>query len=540
MSTPCSNSGGSVTDNVAMSTDGTNLKLDPGADTAPGSPPGRRSSSPEESCAICLGKPENKSFTDSCFHTFCFSCLLEWSKVKAECPLCKQRFKSIVHNVRSFEDYDQYFVSNNTNSNNGGNSAAANAAAAATSVVAFNALLVASRYAYMPIMTRGRRQQQTPHLLGWPMAFANRRVVARRRRTTPRTVPLLTSSTERRSLYDLNLWVRLDGRRRAQVPPSRYRDNHALTHRLIPWLNRELIALLGNGAESQVAFVMELVLALVTRYAVCSPEFVEHVRPFFGDRTPHFVHEFHAFAASSHDMVTYDRSATYETMAAAVQRRSPAAPFLRLFAESDGGAEPVGDPSQPGPSGLQRGAVVEVLESESDESDCVVLDVVRQREPVVIELSSGDEDERTVAASATVATSSAATTTAAVAAPSAPPRRKKPSQKRRRSWQRVYMSDSDSSSEDEITVRVSAARRTQLPPGRMVTAVSHDGNLKLRIRGFVGNCFGRDSGRAEAEEGAGPGTAEEPCSSRQALERAARNKRAQQRRLRQRESSDEE
>lgn len=69
-----------------------------------------RPSSPEPDCAICLGKLENKSFTDSCFHMFCFVCLMEWSKVKAECPLCKQPFKSIVHNVRSYNDYDMYHI----------------------------------------------------------------------------------------------------------------------------------------------------------------------------------------------------------------------------------------------------------------------------------------------------------------------------------------------------------------------------------------------------------------------------------------------
>ena len=69
-----------------------------------------KSASPEPNCAICLGKLENKSFTDSCFHTFCFVCLEEWSKVKPECPLCKQKFKSIIHNVRSLDDYDQHHV----------------------------------------------------------------------------------------------------------------------------------------------------------------------------------------------------------------------------------------------------------------------------------------------------------------------------------------------------------------------------------------------------------------------------------------------
>jgi len=44
-----------------------------------------RSSSPAEKCAICLCMPENRSYTDSCFHEFCFVCLVEWSKARLAC-----------------------------------------------------------------------------------------------------------------------------------------------------------------------------------------------------------------------------------------------------------------------------------------------------------------------------------------------------------------------------------------------------------------------------------------------------------------------
>ena len=37
--------------------------------------------SQDSNCVICLGKLQNKSFTDSCLHQFCFQCLLQWSKV---------------------------------------------------------------------------------------------------------------------------------------------------------------------------------------------------------------------------------------------------------------------------------------------------------------------------------------------------------------------------------------------------------------------------------------------------------------------------
>ena len=52
--------------------------------------------SPDPNCSICLGKLQNKSFTDSCFHQFCFTCLVEWSKVNIInhnfCPGISKKF----------------------------------------------------------------------------------------------------------------------------------------------------------------------------------------------------------------------------------------------------------------------------------------------------------------------------------------------------------------------------------------------------------------------------------------------------------------
>lgn len=33
-------------------------------------------------------------------------------KIKPECPLCKQTFKSIIHNVTSMDNYEEYKVEN--------------------------------------------------------------------------------------------------------------------------------------------------------------------------------------------------------------------------------------------------------------------------------------------------------------------------------------------------------------------------------------------------------------------------------------------
>ncbi|KAL3186485.1 hypothetical protein MRX96_027523 [Rhipicephalus microplus] len=387
------------------------------SDAPPSQPPltksPERPTSPEQSCAICLGPPENKSFTDSCFHTFCFSCLLEWSKVKAECPLCKQRFKSIVHNVRSFEDYDH--------------------------LLADAAGIPLDKEAQA---TAPPALEPAPHVEDPRSGGRRTRSGRSTSRNAPATIthagPLPTSSTERRSLYELDLWVCPPNNRRSarHFSPAFFRENPACTHRLIPWLNRELVALLGSG-EAQITFTTELVLALITRYEVCCLEFAEHVRPFFGTRTAHFLHELAAFVASPLDMVAYDRVAVYDTRANVVARGTPAAQFLQSPDSSSEDTTPLvnslsplrisarRDFSLPGPSGLHN-TTVTLVETDSDDSDCMIVSTVgpavpvpavqiRPRTPIFIELSSSDEGDGRSGVPPTVAPPSAM-------APSQPPR----------------------------------------------------------------------------------------------------------------------
>ena len=47
-------------------------------------------------CAICMGPHEGKSRLN-CGHFFCFQCLVEWSRVKWQCPTCRQPFAGFVH-----------------------------------------------------------------------------------------------------------------------------------------------------------------------------------------------------------------------------------------------------------------------------------------------------------------------------------------------------------------------------------------------------------------------------------------------------------
>ena len=87
----------------------------------------------------------------------------------------------------------------------------------------------------------------------------------------------------------------------------------AQTHRLVPWLNRELNALM-EAQSHQVPYVLQLILDLIQRFNIQSPEFHEQIVPYTGTRTNHFQHEFYNFARSTYDMIGYDRHAMYSAV----------------------------------------------------------------------------------------------------------------------------------------------------------------------------------------------------------------------------------
>lgn len=327
-------------------------------------PSSRNTASPEDGCAICLGAPENKSFTDSCFHTFCFACLAEWAKVKAECPLCKQRFKSIIHSVRSLEDYDQYFVGE------------------------LQRPPQSTRFPYMSAIG-----------IGWRDEFEIRQMQEHMRRAAVVEHPPRLrerSSADRQELYDLDLWAVPSYSHFREASPRFYRDNPACTHRLVPWLNRELNALMTS--QSSVRQVMDIIMWLILDYDIRHPAFAATLQCFLDQNVEHFVYEFYLFATSVHDMITYDWNTVYKSRRQAYCRGDPVKRFRAALAPRPATARR--ESPQPGPSGLgaarQEGMTSVVSDSDSDSSDCILVKVVkpqRERTPVVIELVTSSDDD---------------------------------------------------------------------------------------------------------------------------------------------------
>lgn len=287
--------------------------------------------SPDSKCPICLDRFDNVSYLDRCLHKFCFRCVQEWSKNKAECPLCKQPFDSIFHSVRAEDDFKEYVLRPSYNGS------------FATPEV--------RRFRYRTTMTRERntfyspsssiRRTTTPPdsgVLFEGLGISTRprdveipqfmRQVTTRRPTTADERSLRKIQEQdiinfRRTLYRAGARVRNieDGGRYRDISAEFFRRNPACLHRLVPWLKRELTVLFGAHG-SLVNIVQHIIMSNVTRYDLESQAFVSDLRPFLLNRTEHFIHEFISFARSPFNMAAFDQHANYDCPAPSYEEGS--------------------------------------------------------------------------------------------------------------------------------------------------------------------------------------------------------------------------
>lgn len=92
-----------------------------------------------------------------------------------------------------------------------------------------------------------------------------------------------------------------------------YRSNNAQTHRLIPWLNRELVVLIPPNNTNVIPQILEEIRDLLISHDIISREMRVYFRRHLHGKTNHFIHEFHNFAISPFDIVGYDRNVDYNS-----------------------------------------------------------------------------------------------------------------------------------------------------------------------------------------------------------------------------------
>lgn len=345
--------------------------------------------SPDSKCPICLDMFNNISYLDLCLHKFCFRCIHEWSKNKAECPLCKQPFNSIYHSIKSEQDFKKFDLRPIENGSFG----------------TFEGV----RFRYRTTLTGVHRQMQrrtspppdngvmfeaTTNAPEQPQDRYIRRMMmrlaAKRRAASEGRAVNNVREQEminfRRELYRRGVRVRnvRDGGRSRDTSADFFRRNPACLHRLIPWLKRELVVLYGAHG-SLVNIVQHIIMSRITRYDMEDGAIQEELRPFLQGRTEHFLHEFISFARSPFNMEAYDQHAVYDCPAPSSNEDSSSNSSVIAISEDEEGSmdapgdststlsQAVWDDETPGPSYSTtaeqiRSECLSVLDSDSDSS----------------------------------------------------------------------------------------------------------------------------------------------------------------------------
>jgi len=239
--------------------------------------------SPELNCSICLSAVENRAFTDACYHTFCFECLVEWSHVRAVCPLCKKSFRSIIHSFRSYDDYKLYQVPKSYVSNSANSASSLNNSAP-------------SHFARVArFLNRSNAETVSPLNDGDHMLALRRRVYSH------------SEEMQLRGFWSSDGVVISPPH---QVSPAMFDCYPGVQEHVRPWVLRDIAVIIGSG---DVAGIADIVLGLLRNFPITSEDFYERLFPYLGLHTRRFLQELDAFARSPFDVTTYDARVVYST-----------------------------------------------------------------------------------------------------------------------------------------------------------------------------------------------------------------------------------
>ncbi|XP_072552307.1 uncharacterized protein toporsb [Salminus brasiliensis] len=312
--------------------------------------------SPDSKCPICLDRFNNVASLDRCLHRFCFRCIHEWSKNKAECPLCKQPFRSIFHSVKAENDFKEFILA-----------PVENGPVVAPPPADQTDSGMPSGRVRRPRAPRGgeRRSRRQPNAA--PVATSLdmrleglaeeavdqeqgvhhmmlRLTEHRRSRVEERSLRRLRDQDVlafRRALYRTGVRVRSSGwdsSRQRDISAAHLRRNPACLRRLLPWLQRELMVLYGSHG-SLVTIVQQIIMSRITHYNMDDAAIRDELRPFLLARTDHFLHELVSFARSTLSMEAYDQQAVYECPAPSYEEDSSSNSSIIAISEDDDDSE---------------------------------------------------------------------------------------------------------------------------------------------------------------------------------------------------------
>lgn len=95
-----------------------------------------------------------------------------------------------------------------------------------------------------------------------------------------------------------------------ECSPAWYASNPACLHRLVPFLARELLALLWND-ERTIEYLIQEILTSIQLHEIRSNTLTRKLNGYLGRYAKHFIHEFATYAACPYDLPGFDRHAHY-------------------------------------------------------------------------------------------------------------------------------------------------------------------------------------------------------------------------------------
>lgn len=360
-------------------------------------------------CAICLQKfPSNasKSYASKCFHSFCFECLLEWSKVKYSCPLCKSDFDRIIYYIISRLEYKVYFMK-------------------IKDVENLPEIIAVSPHTRM--FTQTHKYSKASWTVNREQAPVEFRILVYKnswyvnphqiqKDITLDNVDLIENDVSSEKLECL-FYESVN--RFRDVRPEWFNKNTACSHRLMQFLYRELKAISGifpSGSNERLGhnFRSQLIcriIKLIKKFDIKSDRFFqeisEYIRPLKYAR--HFQHEFYSFAKSiCLDLTEYDAKCVYYQDEASVPlinetNLSKATPFqslpinlsrYRLLKKDQNDLHLFYDNSEPPQFDVQpstsRAAEERELSESEQSSFCEIVTPPRKKTPPLIEIDTSD------------------------------------------------------------------------------------------------------------------------------------------------------
>lgn len=154
------------------------------------------------------------------------------------------------------------------------------------------------------------------------------------------------------------------------------RENPAQTHRLIPWLNRELVVLMPPNHTNAIPRILEDMRENLCQHDIQSREIREYFLRYLHEKADHFIHEFYNFAISPYDIVGYDRNVDYSSR----EQQNVTTVEISSNESSDGEVQVIDEESAGGSNAVIRispeSTTEVVLETTcAQEESCIINDV---------------------------------------------------------------------------------------------------------------------------------------------------------------------